>query len=118
MRSPALQRAREAVPHCVATALFDLSDGSLLSSHADAQEPASSTRTAAVAMRDLLRLPSTDDDANGLEVVVGSGERIHVGLRSLAHSNLAVLFVCRAEVSVGMAIARARICLLEIEETL
>ncbi len=114
-----LQRARDKVPHCLVAALFDPADGCLLSSSAAPEEVASRTMTAAVAMRDLLRRSWVDDDSDpGVEVVVASRERLHVGLRSRANPGVALLFVCRREASLGMALARARIILTEVEEVL
>lgn len=118
MRSTALEKTRNLIPHCISAALLDLSDGSLLASKADPHEPHERTTTAAVAVRDLLRqhLDGPGGDSARFEVIVASRDRIHIGLRSRIHTGMAVLLVCRAEVTVGMAIARARIFLTEIEE--
>jgi len=126
----ALQKASNSVPECVAAGYVDMSTGMLLGVKPIDLHPQEVLDLVAAATADLFQGPTVvsieklfrksrgqaEDGAHYFhEMLVFSENLLHVFMRCKKYPDHAVVFVCRKSVNVGMALAKARLCLGAIE---
>lgn len=114
----ALDGALEAVPHCLVAALLDISTGALLALRSVDDDARSNIEAIALAVCDLLELHVARRAGELCELVVASRDHVRLAVCGTTRPHVALLAVCRADVSIAEAVARARACLSAIEGTL
>lgn len=128
----ALQKAIATVPECVATGYVDMQTGMLLGvktvdSHPQEVLDLVSAATAdlfqgtnVVAIEGLFRKArGVKDDGSHYfkEIIVFSDNLIHVFQRCKKNGDHAVVYVCRKSANIGMVIAKTRMALGQVEES-
>lgn len=129
----ALQNAVNSVPDCVAGGYVDMSTGMLLSVKTIDSHPAEVLDLVSAATADLFQGPtvvsieklfrkSRGQEENGehyfKEILVFSENLLHVFMRCKTYTDHAVVFVCRGGVNIGMALAKSRMALSNVEKSL
>lgn len=126
----ALQKAITEIPECVAAGYVDLSTGMLLGIKTVDSHPQEVMDILAAATADLfqgtnvLTIESLFKKARGLqdgrhyfqEIIVNSDNLVHVFIRSKDNEEHVSCFVCRRSVNLGMAITKARQCVVYVQE--
>lgn len=125
----ALTAAQTSVPECIASGYVDMSTGMLLGVRTVDSHPREVLDLVAAATADLFQGQNvtaieklfkrargvTDNVHYFEEIIVMSQNLLHVFMRSKKYPDHAVVFVCRKSANIGMAIAKARIALPNIE---
>lgn len=125
----ALTTAQSSVPECIASGYVDMSTGMLLGVRTVDSHPREVLDLVAAATADLFqgqnvsaieklfkRARGVNDNVHYFEeIIVMSQNLLHVFMRSKKYPDHAVVFVCRKSANIGMAIAKARISLPNIE---
>ena|SRR5690554_4177415 len=129
----ALSKAQAALPECVAVGCVDMSTGMLLGVKTVDSHPQEVLDLVAAATADLFQGPSVhaieklfrksrgqaEDGRHYFnEILVFSENLLHLFFRSPLYPDQAIIFVCRANVNVGMALAKGRMALNEISSAL
>ena len=127
-----LVSAQSSVPECVAAGYVDMSTGMLLAVKTLDSHPSEVLVLVAAATADLFqgtnvraieemfkkRRGVTDTNHYFQEMVIFSTNLIHVFLRGKKNKDHALVLVCRASANVGMVIAKSRLALPIVEQTL
>ncbi len=129
----AMQKAMAHIPECLAAGFIDLSSGMLLSVKTVDSHPSEVMDLLAAATSDLFQganvtmIEKIFKKARGLqesdhhyfqEIVVNSDNLVHIFLRGKIHQGYVACFVCRRSTNLGMALAKARIAMPELESTI
>ncbi|MEJ2362476.1 MAG: hypothetical protein P8Z75_13870 [Gammaproteobacteria bacterium] len=126
----ALQKAITEIPECVAAGYVDLSTGMLLGIKTVDSHPQEVMDILAAATADLFQGPnvltieSLFKKARGVqdgrhyfqEIIVNSDNLVHVFIRSKDNEDHVSCFVCRRSANLGMAITKARQCVVFVQE--
>jgi len=127
----AMNRAVGMIPECVAMGYVDASSGMLLGIRTVDSHPREVIDLVAAATADLFNGPNIstierlfkksrglEDDGHHYfqEMIVNSDNLVHVFLRSKQVPDYIAVFVCRRTVNLGMALAKARMVMPQIEE--
>jgi hypothetical protein len=126
----ALAAAQASLPECIASGYVDMSTGMLLAVKTVDSHPREVLDLVAAATADLFQGPnvtaieqlfrrargvSEDGHHYFEEVLVTSHNLLHVFMRCKKYPAHAVVFVCRKSANIGMAIAKGRMALGNIE---
>ena len=129
----ALQNASSSIPECVAAGYVDMSTGMLLGAKTIDSHPAEVLDLVSAATADLFQGPTVvsierlfrkargqaEDGAHYFqELLVFSDNLLHVFMRCKNYSDHAVVFICRGNVNIGMALTKSRMSLSKIEASL
>ena len=128
----AISKAISGIPECLACGYVDIGSGLLLGIRTVDSHPSSVLDLVAAATADLFQGPNVSaiealfKKARGVEndrhyfqeIIVNSDNLIHIFIRGKKYSDYVVVFVCRNTASIGMALAKSRLALPLIEETL
>src|SRR5690554_2182167 len=129
----ALNKAQASVPECVAVGYVDMSTGMLLGVKTVDSHPQEVLDLVAAATADLFQGASVSaieklfrrsrgqvEDGRHYfkEILVFSDNLLHLFFRSTTYPDQAIVFVCRASVNVGMALAKGRMAIGEISNAL
>lgn len=125
-----LSKIQSTVPECLAAGLVDLSSGMLLGVRTVDSHPQEVLDLVAAATGDMFQGPNVtsieemfrkirgvrDDGVHYFqEVIVNSENLIHLFLRGKRNINTVLVVVCRIKANLGMAMAKARLSLEEVE---
>jgi hypothetical protein len=125
-----LSKAQSSVPECLATGLVELSSGMLLGIRTVDSHPQEVLDLVAAATGDMFQGPNVtaieqmfrkvrgvrDDGMHYFqEIIVNSENLIHVFMRGKRNTNTVLVVVCRVKANLGMVMAKARLCLEEVE---
>lgn len=128
-----LQTHLAAIPDCVAIGYVEMSTGALLGVKTRDAHPSEMLELVAAATGDLFQgrnvsaLEALYRRSNGLvdeseqefqDIIVNSGELIHVFLRARQAAGYAAVFVCKKTANLGMALSKARLAMPHIESAL
>jgi hypothetical protein len=126
----ALTNAQNSVPECVACGYVDMSTGMLLAIKTVDSHPREVLDLVAAATADLFqgsnvvaiermfkKSRGVKDDGHHYfqELLVLSDNLLHIFMRGKKNNEHAVVFVCRKNANLGMALAKARIALESVE---
>lgn len=125
----ALAAAQSQMPECVASGYVDMSTGMLLGVRTVDSHPREVLDLVAAATADLFQgstvtaIEKLFKKARGVndqqhyfeEILVMSHNLLHVFMRSKKYPEHALVFVCRKSANIGMAIAKARLSLANVE---
>lgn len=125
----ALAAAQQQLPECIASGYVDMSTGMLLGVRTLDSHPREVLDLVAAATADMFqgsnvsaienlfkRARGTKDSAHYFEeIIVTSHNLLHVFMRSRKYPDHALVFVCRKSANIGMALAKARIALPNVE---
>ena len=129
----ALQSASQQVPECVAAGYVDMATGMLLGVKTVDSHPAEVLDMVSAATADLFQgtnvvaIENMFKKARGLkadnhhyfqEMLIFSDNLLHVFMRCTQHTDHVVVFVCRKNANVGMALAKSRMALPSLEAAL
>lgn len=126
----ALQKAITDIPECVAAGYVDLTTGMLLGIKSVDSHPQEVMDILAAATSDLFQgqnvvmIENLFKKARGVqdnkhyfqEIIVNSDNLVHIFIRSKANQDHVSTFVCRRSVNLGMAITKARQCVVYIQD--
>jgi len=125
-----LTKAQQAVPECVAAGYVDMTTGMLLGVKTVDSHPQEVLDLVAAATADLFQGQSVtsieklfrrsrgqpeNGDHYFKEIIVFSENLLHLFLRGKSKTDQALVIVCRASANIGMALAKSRQCLSEVE---
>jgi hypothetical protein len=125
-----VKKAIANVPECVAGGYVDLTSGMILAMQTVDSHPAQVIDLVAAATADLFQgqnvkmIEMLFNQARGIadnghhyfqEIIVNSDNLIHVFLRGKRYPEHVMVFVCRRTANLGMALAKARMQMPEIE---
>lgn len=125
-----LAKIQTTVPECLATGLVELSSGMLLGVRTVDSHPQEVLDLVAAATGDMFQGPNVtaieqmfrkirgvrDDGMHYFqEIIVNSENLIHVFMRGKRNTNTVLVVVCRVKANLGMVMAKARLCLDEVE---
>jgi len=127
-----LQQAQSQVPECVAVGFVDMSTGMLLGVKTVDSHPQDVLDLVAAATGDLFQgtnvqaIEEMFKRARGVtssehyfqEIIAISTNLLHIFLRGRRNKNHALVFVCRANANLGMAVIKARMALAGVEQSL
>jgi hypothetical protein len=128
-----LQLAMNQIPECLAAGCVDMATGTLLSVKTVDSHPQEVLDLASAATADLFQGPNVTAIENMLkrarglkadgpqyfqEIVVFSDSLLHMFLRRKKNINHVLVFVCRRSANVGMVIAKSRIALASLDDTI
>jgi hypothetical protein len=128
-----LQLAMNEIPQCVGAGCVDMATGMLLSAKTVDSHPQEVLDLASAATTDLfqganvttienmfkrMRGVNVDTPPYFQEIVVFSENLLHMFMRCKKNINHVLVFVCRKSANVGMVIAKSRIVLPSIDETI
>ena len=128
----ALQRLTAAIPDCLASGYLDTESGHLLGVSATDSRllpglgilggaATDLLQTATVSLIETLFTTARGADAGGTahfqEVVVLSGDSLHIFLRTRRRPNRVACFLCRKGANIGLVLAKARLGLGVMEAT-
>jgi hypothetical protein len=126
----ALAAAQSQIPECIASGYVDMSTGMLLGVKTVDSHPREVLDLVAAATADLFQGPSVTaieklfrrsrgvgEDGHHYfeEIIVLSVNLLHVFMRTKKYPDHALVFVCRKQANIGMAISKARLALSAIE---
>lgn len=129
----AIQQSISTIPECLAGGYVDLSSGMLLGIKTVDSHPQEVLEMLAAATADLFQGPNVvtienmfkksrglplDDFHYFQEIIVNSENLIHIFMRSKAHQDHVVTFVCRRTANLGMVLTKARSALPKVEAAL
>ena len=121
-----LQRLTAAIPDCLASGYLDTESGHLLGVSATDSRLSPGLgilggaatdllQTATVSLIETLFTTSRSAEAGNAahfqEVVVLSGDSLHIFLRTRRRPNRVACFLCRKGANIGLVLAKARLCL-------
>lgn len=126
----ALQRSITEIPECVAAGYVDLTTGMLLGIKTVDSHPSEVMDILAAATADLFQGPNVvmienlfkkargvqDNKHYFQEIIVNSDNLVHIFIRSKDNQDHVSCFVCRRSVNLGMAITKARLTVVYIQE--
>lgn len=128
-----LQKAMASVPECLAAGFIDLASGMLLGVKTVDSHPSAVMDLLAAATSDLFQgenvsmiekifkksrgLPQNDHHYFQ-EIIVNSENLVHIFLRGKTHQNYVACFVCRRSTNLGMALAKVRMAMPEMESVI
>ena len=128
-----LSKVQQDVPECVAVGVVDMSTGMLLGVRTLDSHPQEILDLVAAATADLFQGKSVttiermfrrsrgqaeDGDHYFKEIIVFSENLLHLFMRSKKTPSVAVCFVTRATVNIGMALSRSRVGLIELDKVI
>ena len=126
-----LSRTLSAVPDCVAAGYVMLGDGLLLGAKTIESHPGVVLDVVAAATADLFQgsnvvaIEVMFNRSRGLkepqshyfqEIIINIDNLVHIFLRVKTHQIHVLVIVCKRNVSLGMALLKARNCLLQVEK--
>lgn len=129
----ALQQSITQVPECVAAGYVDMGTGMLLAVKTVDSHPSEVLDLVAAATADLFQGSNVvaiekmfkrsrglkeDDHHYFQEMLVFSDNLLHVFMRGKKYADHAVVFVCRKNANIGMALTKARMALPTLEGSL